>query len=84
MIAGCDSDIAPAFQLVTFGLVKLISTVVDCPTLTVAAVTVGVVVVNCAPLVPVRLTIAGDAVKPTAPLIGTVNVAVCAAAAVGA
>lgn len=79
MIAGCDSDSAPTLQEVGFGLVKLRLTVVDCPTLTVAAVAVGVVVVKDDPVTPVRLTKVGDA----APTSGSSKVAVCAAAAEG-
>jgi hypothetical protein len=80
MMAGLENMIAPAFIAKAFGLLKLRFTVVDCPTVTVVAVLLGVEVANpVVPAEPVKLT----SVEVAAPLTGTVNVATCAPVAVG-
>ena len=80
MIEGWDKVNTPNISAVAFGLVNVRSTVVDWPTLTVVAVTVGVAVVNGDPAIPVSPTVV---VTPAA-LVGTNNVAEWLPAAVGA
>jgi len=78
IIEGCDKLIAPVVTDVALGLVKCTSTVVDCPTSTVGAVTSEVV--NRIIVVPVRLTRTGA----SPPTTGTVSVAVCEPYVIGA
>ena len=80
MIAGLDSDTTPTLTAAGFGLPNVRLTVVDCVRPTVAAVTVGVVVVNGESLIPVSPT----AVLTPAALVATDNVAEWMPAAVGA
>ena len=80
MIEGWDKVNTPTISAVAFGLANVRSTVVDWPTLTVAAVTVVVAIINGDPAIPVSPTV----VVTPAVLVGTDNVAEWLPAAVGA
>lgn len=71
MIAGVDSDTTPTSTDVAFGLPNVKLIVVDWPTATVAAVTVGDVTVKGESLIPLSPT----AVLTPATLVATDNVA---------
>jgi len=79
MIPGWDRMMAPVGCVPALGFWNETLTVVDCPTVTVAALTFGVTAVKAEPDCPLRVTM--DATDASA--VGTVRVAVWVAAASG-